>query len=393
MRITIFVLLLTVFVVSLSAKDEDISGEWLMYSAVQPGRSVEPYLILDFNATGTIALFGMDFGTWKHHPDDGILTLQSKMEPDFNGDAAIIRFDNDTLIIKLDTVQFSFAKLNDEEIKRKNRLSGLLGIWQLDGYQNFYMKFAEPDSFLSVDNNDGSLSTFRGKWLYNPTDSTLIVISFLRDLRGKSSLKQITDNRFTIVNSGNEFYGKRVDTGRFNIERLTFTEEGFEEDTDYSDKLPWQDFDLMRQRLAGIKRLVYRSGYLIADMNVLFYGTDLKFVRVDESKGRVNFVNKVIHGRDTMQVSEDYKDDLRNSFNPFFPEHDAGLYRVAGKDTIEVPAGEFNCTVVEAIDGFKKIKYWMINDLPGVYAKIIYEEDDGGGDVKYYQKELMQIVR
>ncbi len=59
---------------------------------------------------------------------------------------------------------------------------------------------------------------------------------------------------------------------------------------------------------------------------------------------------------------------------------------------LKVPASTFKCTVIEGIDGEARIKYWMINDLPGVYAKTICESVDPFGDTEYVVKELTKIV-
>jgi K(+)-stimulated pyrophosphate-energized sodium pump len=46
---------------------------------------------------------------------------------------------------------------------------------------------------------------------------------------------------------------------------------------------------------------------------------------------------------------------------------------------------------VETVDGEKKLKYWMINDMPGLYAKIIMEETDPFGELDYRIQELEKI--
>ena len=44
---------------------------------------------------------------------------------------------------------------------------------------------------------------------------------------------------------------------------------------------------------------------------------------------------------------------------------------------IEIPLGSFECTIVEGFGRFdNKIKYWMINSKPGVFAKIIIVKDE-----------------
>ena len=47
--------------------------------------------------------------------------------------------------------------------------------------------------------------------------------------------------------------------------------------------------------------------------------------------------------------------------------------------------------VIEGLDGDTKIKYWMILDKPGIYAKIIREEVDPFDEVEYLIIELEEI--
>ena len=80
-----------------------------------------------------------------------------------------------------------------------------------------------------------------------------------------------------------------------------------------------------------------------------------------------------------------------HSNNAFFPRAEPWPYRIAGVEKVTVPAGIFDCTVIEAMDGDKKLKYWMINDMPGIYAKIIQEEIDPFDNLEYSVQELEKI--
>lgn len=62
-----------------------------------------------------------------------------------------------------------------------------------------------------------------------------------------------------------------------------------------------------------------------------------------------------------------YADELN-----FFPYENLHIYRVTGEETIETAVGSYNCTVVEGIGNYGvKYKYWMINEKPGVFARVI----------------------
>ena len=62
----------------------------------------------------------------------------------------------------------------------------------------------------------------------------------------------------------------------------------------------------------------------------------------------------------------------------FFPLEDPEYFRVIGTEVIKTDAGNFKCTIVEGVGNFDlKLKYWMIMDKPGVFAKIIKSKEEG----------------
>jgi len=56
----------------------------------------------------------------------------------------------------------------------------------------------------------------------------------------------------------------------------------------------------------------------------------------------------------------------------FYPYFELENFRVTEtSDIITTKAGDFECTVIEGIYDTDKIKLWMINNMPGYYAKVI----------------------
>lgn len=78
-------------------------------------------------------------------------------------------------------------------------------------------------------------------------------------------------------------------------------------------------------------------------------------------------------------------------YNNFFPEKELDTYRITGTEKITVPAGSFTCTVVEGFLDEEKYKYWMINEKPGIYAKVITEGLDWRNKLSYTIRELEEI--
>jgi hypothetical protein len=132
-------------------------------------------------------------------------------------------------------------------------------------------------------------------------------------------------------------------------------------------------------------------GTLIEDFGTFSYDSVFQRVEADIEKNQVVFTYLSVFQGDTMQSGQKYKDELSESYNFFFPQDAPSVYRSLGTQTITVAAGTFECTVIEGVDGEDKVKFWMINDKPGVYARIIRESEDPFGDLEYTLTELEEI--
>lgn len=74
----------------------------------------------------------------------------------------------------------------------------------------------------------------------------------------------------------------------------------------------------------------------------------------------------------------------RAVFLESFPGSDSTEFSVTGNETVTVPAGMFETTVVEVTNSFFKTRetYWLIDDQPGVYAKWVdYGKQDSPANV------------
>lgn len=171
------------------------------------------------------------------------------------------------------------------------------------------------------------------------------------------------------------------------IEMLSFTHEDLPEITDPETFLPWMDSGKMIFVLKDVKHVKYRRES-VTEKKV---STILSKIAVDTLNQSVEFTNLMITKNDTMQFSQNYKDEMSEAYNYFFPRNEMMYYRLVGVETLEVPAGKYECTVLEGFDDETKVKYWMINDKPGVYAKIIEEGEDHFGNLEQIVYELEEI--
>ena len=114
-------------------------------------------------------------------------------------------------------------------------------------------------------------------------------------------------------------------------------------------------------------------------------------MNLDET--RISLTNLSITVKDTIQYSESIKGSMYNEYNDFFPQEELSPFRLATTETITVPAGTFNCKVIEGFYDDAKVKYWMIIDKPGIYAKIIREDIGLFDKVEYSIIELEDIKK
>ena len=84
--------------------------------------------------------------------------------------------------------------------------------------------------------------------------------------------------------------------------------------------------------------------------------------------------------------NEIIKAHLQNAYNKFFPQKELQPFKIVNNSAqITINGQKYFCTLVEGFDGDEKIKYWMINDKPGVFAQIIQEKTGKNGHYIIYQ--------
>jgi len=394
MKILLFSLLLAFTAYGQTSK---IVGSWLMTKAEIKGKTEHPYQVFDFKENAKLSAMGIEVASWKYNKKDHSIIMKSTMDKDFNGVGKISKLTKTSLVMRKDGMTFYYSKLNPEHVSRDNKESGLAGKWEIedDEYQSSLLKFELPDSFTLIQSGDGMTSTYRGTWIYQPKKESLIMIGFFQEhpLRGKNTVQKLSEEKLVLKNGPNTINAKRIKETKQQIERLTFTEEEFpEEQPTDGPKPPWQDFYAMVDFLQHVQELQYSYGELVPEMKTLKHPYAIvSKLTVKPEKPSVRFTNLSVTQKDSNQFSEDYRDELTRGYDQFFPQKELWPFRIKGSETLTVAAGTFNCTVVEGFDGDAKVKYWMITDMPGIYAKIIREETDPFGKLEYKLYELEEI--
>ncbi len=388
-------IILLAFTVTAFAQTERLNGQWLLTKAEIKGQTITPYQIFEFKTNGKLLAMGMEVGTWRFDKKANTIVLKSKMNKDFNGQGKVVKLTPEAFIMNKGGDKYYYSRVHPEKIAKNNKAARLAGKWKLTGseYPFAALKLDLPDKFTLIQSGQGETDTRRGTWIFVPDEQAIIFIGFSHLLRGKIPLSHLTADGFTLQTSNGKLKARRITETASKIERLTFTEDDFPEDAEPDvSKLPWRDFEEMADFLNTVASVQYSYGILLPELNLLKHTSVIvSKVQVDPTKPSVRFTNFTVFGKDSSQFSENYKGGLTNSRNAFFPQDEPWPYRINGVEKITVPAGTFSCTVIEAVDGDKKLKYWMINDKPGIYAKIIIDETDPFGKPAYTVRELEKI--
>ena len=391
-KISILILLFSLMV-TINAQKEKLIGSWLMVRAEIGGEIQEPYFIMDYKENGKTVAMEMELGTWKLDESSNTIIMESAFDKDFNGEAKIQKLTEEELIVIKDGAKLFYTRFNSDAIAGNNKKSKLFGIWETKNAEDetVLIKFEEPDSFVEITSGEGVTSRAAGSWVFNPEENYVIFIGFSHLLRGKNQIVELTEETLVLESNGTKINAKKTNSNS-QIERLTFEYEDFpEEEMSSENNLPWLNFYEMVEYLNTIKFIKYKSGSLIEEMNILKPNMIMSKIEADTEKQSVMFSNLAIEYGDTMQYSQNYKGGLSERYNDFFPKEEPSPYRIIGVEKVTVPAGTFECTVVEGMDSDDKIKYWMINDKPGIYAKYIIEGISVFDDLKYMVYELEEI--
>ncbi len=351
-------------------------GNYILVKIKSPKEIETPFLPTTFTKEGKILLMDFPFGTWKLEAKKVYLTFK---KDDFNG-LYSIKKKSDLLILQNDKYTLTYQKYNPED----NDKLPILGVWkQQNSLTDTYVKFALHDTVVSVKTQIDITETSKGTWLYLPKTNTIMIFGFMDELRGNSKLQSYTKNSFTLLKDTLKmaFTREKEIKPKF----LSFTDKDFPEDIDDSGKLPWSDwYDF--QNISHIKYL--RKEYL-KDIGVFKVDTIVEKISVTDKFIDVNRL--LVTKNDSISIKKIRKGGLENTYNRFFPRVDIGPYRVVKKEEITVPAGTFNCTVVEGTDYDILYKYWLIDKKPGIFAKIIVQKTEGENIDYFFAFDLMEI--
>ncbi|WP_299524041.1 hypothetical protein [uncultured Lutibacter sp.] len=402
-KLTVLGIALIAFIGSINAQKSKLAGSWLL-TKTEVGTEIQnPYQNTNFNEDGTFVIMGIEVGTWEYNKSKNAVVMKSDFDKDFNGVAEILNLNDNELILSKDGVKMFYTKMDMAKVMASNKNSGLLGMWEFKDLPyagaNTFFTFTEPDEYTIIQKEEGMTGTFKGTWIFDEQEKSLIIIGFSSEnvFRGKNNIAKVDEETIELNNNGTVFKGVKKAESNIKIERLTFSNEDFyKEDGDYKyyddeQKLPWNDSYKMMIDLANVKQLVYNYSTLLNGTSSFETKTLTANVVANVEEGILS-IDNIFKGYDSYNFPEDTAMPTNNydEYNKLFPL-DEDIFRVVGEEEITVTAGTFNCTVIEAAGSFDEVlKVWMINDKPGIIAKVIKDNPDESFG-HYYIFELQEI--
>ena len=394
-KMTRLLLLLVLITNSIGAfaQSENLSGNWLITRIELSDKVQEPFFIIDFREDGIIVALEMEIGTWEYDVAGNKIIMKSGFDKNFNGENKILMHDKNELVLDKNGDKYYYRRINYEDIYTENESSKLQGTWNIENENNATMilKFDKPDAFIFIDAASRTNKSVNGTWIFDSVGNNVIIIGNAPFLRGDNKILKLTENELILENHGELINASKEISSSNGIERLDFNSEDLARNNSGKYQLPWTDFKNMISTLEKVKYLKYKMGKLIEETNKLKYSSILSSIDLNSDNNSLMFINFEIEDGDTLQFSENYKDATTQNNNSFFPMDEPETFRIVGVKTLNVPAGSFECTIVEGMDGDTKIKYWMINDHPGVYARIIVDGKSVFDELEYSVMDLLEI--
>ncbi|MBI9041062.1 hypothetical protein [Lutibacter sp.] len=377
-----------------------ITGDWFFEIMETTGKTEIVNQFATFNKNGIFYMQGMVFGTWNYNESSNTIILDNK---DFKGEYAISQPNKNKLVLNTDEYKIYFSKIDKQKTINENKESGLIGTWEFkevpDAYATTFISFKEPDEFTIIQKQEGMTSKFGGIWMFNKEEMSLIMVGLRGGdaFNGENKILKIDGETVALKNNSTNYQGNRKAEDNIKIEHLSFTKKDFYDETgdykyyDDDQKLPWNSSYKMMNDLANVKQLIYSYSKLIEGTSSFETKTLTANVVANIQEGILS-IDNIFKGYDRFNITEDSEMPTNNydEYNKLFPL-DEDTFRVVGEEEITVPAGSFNCTVIEAASSFdENIKLWMINDKPGIIAKVINDKPDESFG-HYYIYELQEI--
>ena len=247
----------------------------------------------------------------------------------------------------------------------------------------------EDNGLLKAGKNRKSRTINAGTWTYNKKKKLIVLTSDLdQDFNGEATIIKLNDKELVYKKGISTFSFIKFDPPAKVVITMEKPILSFESDDMYDEgnfnyeeavaKLPWTIKTIVNY-LKNYTEMVY-SITSFPDEQEPFAWVESEKINYKETEQTIDVREYSYYQNDYIDMMEDpilidnlteYEEDFM-----FFPKDNLDIYQVVGTEKIETPAGVFECTIVEGFGRFNaKVKYWMVNEKPGVFAKVINVKD------------------
>lgn len=385
----VFILFFALFTGKGYGQEESIHGNWILSTVETPGRQIHPYLLNSFDSSGAVFVYGQEVAGWSQR--DQSVYLKSDRVKIYNGHFRILRHTSGQLILGGDSVTIYYDRAYDR--KQNNPVyQQLLGTWMIYGTNGSFVRFEEDGRFVMVKITPGGTVTTKGTWLFIPGIRSFVVLADVDVLRKKNTILTINKDYMEVVTDSIHYQlDKRPEVSQ--LEHLNFDEDDLTGNDDSQPDLPWND-DLLWSFLPKIKYVNYVRSVYYPGVKT-FLDEDISVdISVDAAKQSITFSTYKDLGEERIPLFTVSKGPVHNAYNRFFPQKTLDYYRVIDRKRPWKYEGKtYECTVVNGMTGDRKYQYWMINSMPGIYARIIYETQEWDNNPVYIKYELNYIEK
>ena len=281
--------------------------------------------------------------------------------------------------------------------------SEIIGKWKLTEMQKGEEIKAVDSGIIFAENGVLKMGFFDmqeilevGAWEYNKKQNAIYMNSpDEKILNGKAEIIEITTDKLEYKRDGIIHrlikYKEKENSAMLRFSEADF----FTEDGDYKydadeEKIPWKNPSEMLRSLRNVNHLVYKYSKFNEESESFEDKSLTADVSANEDKMSLS-IDNIFYGFDRYNLPEDMELPPNTEYVTFLYPVEEFYFRVVGTEELTIAAGTFLCTVVEAAQEEIQKKLWMINDKPGVYAKVIIEKPGMFGAYSLQIFELNEI--
>ena len=227
-----------------------------------------------------------------------------------------------------------------------------------------------------------------GKWKCDKNRKMLIMESTMdKDFNGEAKVLNLKDGKLSYQKDGAVLNFTKAEMAKPDntpIPLLKFTvddfitEDGDDKYLEDGAKLPWT-IDQIYEGLKNVKEMVYHVDHFVPGKGKTD-SWDNSFKVKFHSDNELGVREYSYFQKDYIDMDDGIfplNEDTRGQM-VFFPQAEPEYFRYVGEEQVKTPLGNFKCVVFEGVGDFDlKLKYWMIINQPGVFAKIIKSKEDG----------------